>query len=901
MNRLPWIVLTLCLCMSLTLQPVAANPMRADDPDTLDWQVQTLEVRGDTGQYVSLAVDAYDYPHLAYVVSEGSKNEVRYARWDGLRWLSEAVVQDTEVGEYLSLALNADGQPHIVYYHRSTSSLNYAQRISGQWDIVPIVTGPAPITHPSLVLDPISGLAHFVYFNNATGRLRHARQRWLASWAYTDVDESSNAGEYASLAYSADGSRLGVSYYDRLNGALKYALWDPAAHTWSVQTVDSEGDAGVATSLAFDELNQPHISYIETESRTLKHAQQQGDTWIMRAVDSPVENASSLVLGENAQPIIAYAQNGARVARLQEDGWQRELVDETVSVHQWISQARDTQGREHLAYYDDQHGDLVYAVWGTAWQRRVVSTDGDSPSLAVRAGQPYIFYRQSNAPNGIVESIGWERNVWQSLAFGVGVGSNNNGLVMGADGERYVAFYQASTRQLIYAANEGEEWGFETVVTFPEEEMVQPPIQLLHVNNEPHILYTVYDGVTIRLRMARRVDSVWQGSPHALIRPLGTGPAFDAVALENGMIALSYYDASAGDLRLALWNGQQWLDTLIDSGDSEDVGSYNAIALRWQINDDETVSRHLAVAYYNRTARSIQYAMQEADGWQSLPLVADAGYITALDLAVTGDDRSLPVVAYFSLNPARLLLASADGGLDTVRVETITEDLGAFPTQVQMIYDNQPRLVYADGNGQIIYTFPTARSVIPAPLHNDNNRYRKVGMVTGTGDIFTCLAFFLVRRFDLHTLTARADGDDPLTDGAVIGSLADIFRRTTAGQRYIDLYTHHALDLAAAVAADPALIWDSYRVMQNFMPGLEGFVKGDGEAFMISEEMTTNALAIWQRLAAAGSPALAAAINEELTRTENLAIFAGESFDHWAAQIGVSAATNQIYLPHLNK
>jgi hypothetical protein len=84
------------------------------------------------------------------------------------------------------------------------------------------------------------------------------------------------------------------------------------------------------------------------------------------------------------------------------------------------------------------------------------------------------------------------------------------------------------------------------------------------------------------------------------------------------------------------------------------------------------------------------------------------------------------------------------------------------------------------------------------------------------------------------------------------------------------------------------------------MPGLEALVTGRGGEVVVTQAMVDDALAVWQRVAALGSPALADAINTRLAQYHNLQDFVGLTFDEWAAAIGVQPPT-VIYLPVVHR
>jgi hypothetical protein len=100
--------------------------------------------------------------------------------------------------------------------------------------------------------------------------------------------------------------------------------------------------------------------------------------------------------------------------------------------------------------------------------------------------------------------------------------------------------------------------------------------------------------------------------------------------------------------------------------------------------------------------------------------------------------------------------------------------------------------------------------------------------------------------------------------------------------------------------ADLELLWDAFGALQNFLPGLEALVTGRGDEMLVTQQMVDDALDIWQRLAAAGSPELADTINSELAKYNNLDDFVGLSFDQWARAIGVELP-EFIFLPVIER
>jgi PKD repeat protein len=284
-----------------------------------DWQCDTVDSSGNVGRYSSLALDTSGQPHISY--RDSTNNDLKYAHYIGAGgncgpasdWQCDAIDSTGDVGQDSSLALDAADFPHIAYRDATNADLKYAYYVGAggncgpstdwQCDAVENVTDtPPPDT--SLALDT-SGQPHISYRDSINGDLRYAY--YVAAggncgpasdWQCDAVDSTGDVGQDSSLALDAD-DLPHIGYRDDTNTALKYAYYVGAggncgpASDWRCDTVDSAGDVGLAASLVLDAVDLPHIAYHDASNGNLKYA-----ALCAEVEDVQVTGPGSLLVGE---------------------------------------------------------------------------------------------------------------------------------------------------------------------------------------------------------------------------------------------------------------------------------------------------------------------------------------------------------------------------------------------------------------------------------------------------------------------------------------------------------------------------------------------------------------------------------------------------------------------------
>ncbi|MEJ2210339.1 MAG: hypothetical protein P8129_15070 [Anaerolineae bacterium] len=325
------------------------------------WRIERVE-SDRVGNPNSLALDGDGWPHISYYDHE--TKDLKYARKDGSGWHIETVDPYGEVGEYNSLALDAGDEPHIAYYDRLQGNLKYAYHDAGGWHFE-IADGEFADVgqYCSLALDE-HGQPHISYYDVDNGNLKYAYKDAGGTPHISTVDSAAaDVGRYTSLALGW-GHRY-ISYFDNTNKDLKYAHYDGA--TWSVETLDADGDVGYYSSLDLCrtyEPGAPRIIYWADGQLKYAHKYFFGG-WGFAALNQEAPAGISHALSDTCQPRISYFElygGDLRYTYQGLYGWESETVDaEGDSWPYGSSLALDAAGRPHISYYDDSHFGLSYA------------------------------------------------------------------------------------------------------------------------------------------------------------------------------------------------------------------------------------------------------------------------------------------------------------------------------------------------------------------------------------------------------------------------------------------------------------------------------------------------------------------------------------------------------------
>lgn len=254
------------------------------------------------------------------------------------------------------------------------------------------------------------------------------------SWSTEKVD----SGAIQWVSFDFDSNNLPhVAYHDQSTiGILRYAYHDGTS--WIKQTIDDEGHAGWAPSLAIDSNDRPHISYCAFTNKDLKYMHWNGNEWQSSIVDEidDVGRYSSIALDNNDKPSISYynrTSSNLKFASLTDIGWINETIDDMDYVGEYPSLKFDSNGNPHISYWGrsqgnpNSQGHLKYAyIENDIWMNLTLNNSdyvGGYTSLALDSmNHPHIGYKMSGLKvvYTYFDGINWQSRIVEDGHDGLG-------------------------------------------------------------------------------------------------------------------------------------------------------------------------------------------------------------------------------------------------------------------------------------------------------------------------------------------------------------------------------------------------------------------------------------------------------------------------------------------------
>jgi uncharacterized repeat protein (TIGR02543 family) len=477
------------------------------------WTLSTLDSAGTVGQYSSIALDSANKVHIAYYdATDGYLKHITDAA--GSWGLPELVDPSGDVGRNASIAVDSTDRVHIAYYDATNRDLKYATNAGGSWIETTVDSSGDAGQYTSIALDATNKV-HIGYYDVSNTALKYAACSTnctvTSSWAVLQVDNSSDVGQFASLAVDTTGKRY-IGYYDATNGDLKYAesispvnlffddfesgigQWtaDPpwglttsSFHSGSNSATDSPignyaNSVAVSLTMTVTITGLAELSFwhkystaalldqarvdISTDGGTtwpILHSSYSGQSpdWtpvsidLSSYIDQPVLIRFILITDESSNydgwyiDDVAITENHAAAT-----------VDTAGDVGQYASIALDSMNKVHMSYYDATNRDLKYATNATgSWTTTTIDNGGDvgrDSSIALDSNNK-IYIAYYDATNGDLKYTTNATGSWVAYTIdSAGDVGRYASIAVDSNSNVHIAYYDATNKDLKYAASQ---------------------------------------------------------------------------------------------------------------------------------------------------------------------------------------------------------------------------------------------------------------------------------------------------------------------------------------------------------------------------------------------------------------------------------------------------------------
>ena len=342
-----------------------------------------------------------------------------------------------------------------------------------------------------------------------------------------------NVGWKPSLGLDAGGGAH-IAYFDNTLNNVRFAR--RTASGWTLETIDAWASPTAGLSLALDPDGGPHVAYVDYDTPTLRYARRAHDSWIVQIADvgpGRIGYFPSLALDERGDPHISGldAQNSAlRYAQRFYGVW----------VRSWAERSNDSVWRTSLALEPGLITHICYRGAGMlkharrsggVWTREIADPiDSDYPAMVLDAnGNIHVAYYDVDAQN-----LRYARKAaGQWTATTVLMSAENDGsypsLALDANGDVHVSYFNTTSGELMYARLASGVWTIETLADAADGTSGYSSIAL-DGRGMPHVAYKGPDDVLMYTRAVQVVPPSGEGDAKA---SLAAGAEIDLHAFPN--------------------------------------------------------------------------------------------------------------------------------------------------------------------------------------------------------------------------------------------------------------------------------------------------------------------------------------------------------------------------------
>jgi hypothetical protein len=356
------------------------------------------------------------------------------------------------------------------------------------------------------------------------------------------------------------------------------------AQTWTITTLDSDGDVGRYADLQVDPSGNLNVLYHRNDNQTLKILWQSAGVWGTAQV---IDNSG--VVGAGAS--LAIDGTGARKVGYRRTGegslwyagpetvrsWSASAVVQAGDVGRSLSLLMRTDGELGVAYRNQTAGSLqtvrrTSGVWGAPVTVDAGPGRGQYFDLAYRGGEGYVFSEYAPDNGAVIladptlQALDW--SIGQATTQAADVG-RSLALWMDADGSLTAAFRNQTSGSLQYVRRTGGTWTLPVTVDAGPNRGQYFDISYRAGAGYAFSEFSPQDGAVLL------ADPILQAKSFSISQVTSSesnvGPGLSLLSAADGSLAASFRDATAGKLlhirrEQGVWTAPETVDGGVNRG-----------------------------------------------------------------------------------------------------------------------------------------------------------------------------------------------------------------------------------------------------------------------------------------------------------------------------------------------